>query len=182
MGSYRKLENGYEIIGWGNTRRPEPSVTLIDSNQNISTDIFFSDTVVTYRAFYEELELSTLRPEITCYNDGDTLTISAPSGHNYYLWSTGEATQTITVADTGIYVVWVDQGIGMLGSSPYIIEDISSHCQPNSIDDQLMIPATEGTFVGYFDLLGRKIRQIPTSTIYLERYSDGSCIKKILIE
>jgi hypothetical protein len=28
LGNYRQLDNGYEIVGWGNTRRPEPSFTL----------------------------------------------------------------------------------------------------------------------------------------------------------
>jgi hypothetical protein len=44
------LDNDYRIVGWGNTRRPAPSVTLVDPNQNIAADIYFEDIVVTYRA------------------------------------------------------------------------------------------------------------------------------------
>ena len=177
LGSYRQLENGYEIIGWGNTRRPEPSVTLIDSNKDIAADIFFADTIVTYRAFFQEFELSMNQPEISCSDDGVTLSLSAPPGHNFYLWSTGETSETINVADTGVYVVWVDQGIGMLGSAPYHITDIETHCSQVGIDEQ-QIPNSVKS-LGYYDLLGRKLIHIPTGEIYLENFSNGKSIKRI---
>lgn len=182
LGSYRMLENGYQIIGWGNVKRPEPSMTLLDSNQNVAADFFFSDTVVTYRAFFEEFEFKIPQPEITCTNDGTVLTLSAPSSSNYYLWSTGESTQTITVGDTGTYVVWVDQGIGILGSDPYFIEDLASHCIQTGIIDLPERTPEHTTFVGYFDLLGRKIIQLPIGSVYLELYSDGKYYKRLTWE
>ena len=179
LGSFRKLENGYSVIGWGNTRRPEPSVTLIDSNQNIATDIFFSDTVVTYRAFFQEFELSMTQPEIICSNDGTTLTLSAPAGYNNYLWSSGESSQTITVADTGVYILWVDQGIGMLGSKPYHIEDLATHCISAGLNEYHSELPKSGHLIGYFDMLGRKITRIPIGTCYFEVYSDGKSFRRI---
>ena len=176
LGGYRQMPNGYEIVGWGNTRRPKPSMTLLDSNHNIAADFFFHDTIVTYRAFFEAFELN--RPEITCTNNGSDITLSAPSGYNRYQWSTGEQNQSIIVADTGEYVVWVNEGIGMMGSEPYRIDDLSSHCSTTSImDDPSLDPEVES--LGYYDLLGRKLDKIPFGTICLEVFSNGQIAKRL---
>jgi len=179
LGSYRMLDNGYQIVGWGNSRRPEPSISLVDSNQNLAADFFFSDTVVTYRAFFTEFDLHLSQPEITCSNDGVALTLTAPSSYNYYLWSTGESTQSITVGDTGVYMVWVDQGIGILGSKPYYVEDLATDCISMELEDNVLRTPKDQIFVGYFDLLGRKLSKVPIGTIYLETYADGTCYKRI---
>jgi hypothetical protein len=181
LGSYRQLDNGYQIIGWGNTNRPEPSFTLLDSDQNIAADVFFKDTVVTYRAFFEAFESAVGQPEISCFNDGTTLWLSAPQGYQYYLWSTGENTQTIAAPNSGEYLVWVNQGIGSLGSKPLQISDPSTHCLTVGFTDQKPENSNIES-LGYFDLTGRKLQAIQRGTIYLERFSSGKCIKHITWE
>ena len=178
LGSYRQMDNGYEIVGWGNTKRPEPSITLLDAQHNIATDLFFQDTVVTYRAFFQEFELGPDRPEITCNNDGNTLWLSAPSNHQYYLWSTGESTQTIAATDTGVYVVWVNQGIGSLGSEPLVVTDPVTHCLAVSSMDTEPEQAQPRS-MGFFDLSGRRITDLTNGSIYLERFDNGKHTRRI---
>ena len=171
MGSFRTLDNGYRILGWGNNSRPFPSLTLVDEVDNIAAELFFEDTVISYRAFFETLPNLPPRPAITCSFDGVNYVLSAPSAA-YYLWSTGENTQSITVADTGAYVVWVSQGIGLMGSHPFHVFDVQNACSTVSLDEATTDhPASE--VVGYYDLLGRSVRVPIRGQLYLIRYADG---------
>ena len=57
------------------------------------------------------------KPSITPIGDvytcqGNTVTLTAPSGYNCYLWSTGQTTRQITVSDTGDYSVKVADKAG----------------------------------------------------------------------
>lgn len=176
LGSYRVLDNDYSIVGWGNTRRPAPSVTLVDPAQNIAADFFFRDTVVTYRAFFETLPNLPQQPEIVCNDDGVNITLTAPSA-TFYLWSTGEGTQSITVADTGTYLVWVDQGIGMLGAQPFVISDLQDPCGTVGIEDNE--PAGNRSIVAFYDLLGREIETPKRGQLYFIHYSDGTATKSV---
>ena len=47
---------------------------------------------------------------------GDSVTLTAPSGYNYYLWTTGQTTQQIMVSDTGDYAVKVANKTGYYSS------------------------------------------------------------------
>ena len=47
---------------------------------------------------------------------GDSVTLTAPSGYNYYLWTTGQTTRQITVSDTGVYAVKVANKTGYYSS------------------------------------------------------------------
>ncbi|MFZ5970743.1 MAG: gliding motility-associated C-terminal domain-containing protein [Bacteroidota bacterium] len=49
--------------------------------------------------------------------EGNTLTLSAPVGFSQYLWSTGETTQSITVASEGSYSVSVGTAAGCFSES-----------------------------------------------------------------
>jgi len=171
MGGFRKLTNGHQIVGWGNTSRPNPSITLIDEFNNIAADFFFEDTIITYRAFFQELENLPSRPTITCSFDG-TNDILTASPSNFYMWSNGETTPSIIVSDTGTYQVWVDQGMGMLGSAPYFVDNLQNHCIVSSISENLFIE--KKTIISYYDFLGREIKTPRAGELYIVRYSDGS--------
>ncbi|GAB5416419.1 MAG: hypothetical protein Crog4KO_09950 [Crocinitomicaceae bacterium] len=151
LGSFRRITDGYHLVCWGNTRRPQPSVTLFDENFDIATDLFFEDTIVSYRAFMQKLPNFPTRPEIQCEMVGDSMLLSVSGTHNYYAWSTGELTSSITVSQAGEYQCWVDYGIGMLGSYPISIDDITA-CSLNSIQEIEWEGETQRI---YFDLLGR---------------------------
>ncbi len=180
LGSYRKMNNGYGIIGWGNVRRPTPSISLIDSLNNVAADIFFEDTVVTYRAFLQSLPGLPAQPQITCIsNDSTSATLSAPTGYNYYLWSNGATTPSITVADTGTYVVWVNHGMGMLGSTPFHLTNLQ---QCTAVGISTHTPNAAPTVIGYYDLLGRTVHQRRPGVLYLKVYSNGMVEKEVYWE
>ena len=47
---------------------------------------------------------------------GDSVILTAPSGYNYYLWTTGQTTRQIRVSDTGDYAVKVANKTGYYSS------------------------------------------------------------------
>lgn len=179
QGNYSVLDNGYSLVGWGSTSRPMPSVTLVDPNGTKAADFLFEDVVITYRAFFQELDQLPARPQITCDFDGVNYTLTSDAA-TYYLWSTGESTQSITVADTGTYQVWVNQGVGMLGSEPFFVTDLQDVCGTVAIEVAGQAKAPE--IVGYCDLMGRSVKYPQSGQLYLVRYSDGTVRKSIFQE
>lgn len=176
IGSYRILDNDYEITAWGSTFRPDPSVTLVDPNGQLAAEFFLGDTVSSYRAFLQTLPNLPPRPEITCSNVNGSVTLSGPTS-NYYLWSTGETTPSITVSDTGTYVLWVDQGIGMMGSEPLYIEDLQGACLTSALE--AVKSEVQSTPIRYYDLLGRPVTLPTLGRLYIVEYSDGT-FRKVL--
>jgi hypothetical protein len=169
LGSFQRITDDYHLASWGNTRRPQPSVTLFDAAGDIATDIFFADTVVTYRAFMQKLPNFPVRPEIQCEMVGNTLQLSVTGTHNYFNWSTGELTETIEISQPGEYQCWVDYGIGMLGSLPITIDDIS-FCSASSLNE--LAPSLTLS-KSYFDLLGRKVAHPKNGNIYIVISTDN---------
>jgi len=173
LGSYGVLDNGYRLLGWGNVNRPAPSITLHDSNDDIAAEFFMKDTMVSYRAYFQELPNFPVRPEIQCNPNGNDIELSLNGSHSSYLWSNGATTPTIIVSAPGVYQCWVNQGIGMLGSLPYEVS-FTSTCalgiDEKTIDDQEV--------VGYFDLMGRQLKSEPTNQVYIVRYRNGQSEKR----
>ncbi|MEM7035523.1 MAG: aryl-sulfate sulfotransferase, partial [Bacteroidota bacterium] len=151
-GNYQHDQPDFRAIGWGDVRRPAPSTSLLNAAGNLVSQFHFEDTVVTYRFWAYALPFALPRPTITCTGTGQSVTLTAPAGHSAYLWSTGQTTPQITVADTGTYQVWVHKGIGMLGSYPLHVTDLSGACGPvNSPSPQPFRPEKD-EIVGYYDL------------------------------
>ena len=175
LGSYRVLDNDYRLVGWGNTKRPSPSVTLYDPQGNIAADFFMRDTIVTYRAFFQNLPSFPSRPVIDCQTIGNDLELSLSGTYNEYLWSTGETTATILIDQPGTYQCWIDQGIGMLGSFAVTITDLTS-CSEVGIDEVNLTPKE---IIGYLDLMGRKLNSAPANKIYFIQYDDGSIVRQL---
>ena len=112
-------------------------------------------------------------------NGDGSLTLSAPAS-NFYEWSTGEDSQSIVVSDTGMYMVWIDHGIGMLGSQPFHLQDLENDCIGVGIEEALQ---ERKQSLGIFDLLGRRcLSPLQTGVIYVERFTDGSQVKKIQLD
>jgi hypothetical protein len=114
------------------------------------------------------------RPIITCTSTNGIITLSAPPGNAIYAWSTGETTASIQVQESGVYQAWVKHGTGMLGSEPYVIQDLNMACGLSSV---LETAKESQTVVGYYDLLGREVAApvYPNTgrRIYVVRYADG---------
>jgi hypothetical protein len=179
MGNYQRLnDQQHHLVSYGFLFRPDPSVTLVDANENILTELFFADSTFAYRTRLRNLNFTFPQPTVVCNQNGGTITLSAPMGFADYLWSTGETGPSIVVADTGTYIVWVDFGIGMLGSIPFVLDDLSSPCSV-SIDERTELSTPE--LIGIYDLLGRAVTESSQSKVLIYRYSDGSSQKKVRV-
>lgn len=55
---------------------------------------------------------------------GESLTLTAPAGFSSYDWNTGETSSSITVAAGGNYTVVVEDALGCLGASAFIVEEV----------------------------------------------------------
>lgn len=176
LGSHQTTADRRHLINYGLNFRPDPSFVLVDDNKSLLAELFFRDSFMSYRSALSDLLFSAVqRPAISCTQTGGVVTLSAPPGHARYAWSTGESTSSIEVQSTGAFQFWVDYGIGMLGSEPFVIEDLSMACPVSSVSDIELNGSR--VVIGYYDLLGREVAA-PTGPksggkIYLVRYADG---------
>lgn len=130
MGNHQTTANRQHLVNYGMSFRPDPTFVLIDDNKNVLSALFFQDSFVVCRSFIFDLPLQQIqRPVLTCTQNTGSVTLSAPSGFERYAWSTGETGSSITVDEPGTYMVWVNHGAGMLGSEPFILEDLGNACQ-----------------------------------------------------
>ena len=134
IGSNRRQSNGNTLIDWGGAFPLSESITIteVDEAGNVVMELDFADDLfVTYRTIKEVLPFELPRPEINC--NGETNTLSAPDGYEFYEWNTGAQTQSIVVEDTGIYQVWVNQGIGYISSETFYVDGLENVCGQLSI-------------------------------------------------
>lgn len=176
MGSYQVLTTGEQLLGYGRIMRPEPSATLADASGNVLGEFYLADSVVSYRFLHFDLNLP-VRPQLFCNEINGTLVLEVEGSHNNILWSTGETTQSIVISQSGTYQAWVDQGIGMLGSEPFVFDAFNPNNCSVGIDE---IPQPEGAFT-LFDVLGKEINYPQSNTLYLKVYENGS-IQKVVFE
>lgn len=135
MGSFRSYDNGEKTIGYGLCYRPTSNFIHINEQDEMLSELLFQDSVVSYRALRCELPFSLNRPVISCNTVNNETTLTAPSGYSAYKWSTGEETQQITVSNIDTFQVWVNQGIGMIGSEPFFLVDLVNPCGFMSTDE-----------------------------------------------
>ena len=175
MGGHQTTPDRRHLINYGLVYRPDPSVVLIDDSGALISELFFQDSFMSYRSTLHELPLGAAhRPVIACSQNGGIVSLSAPPGLGQYAWSTGATTANIEVQTPGVYQVWVPYGAGMLGSEPFVIEDLSTACPLSSVSEAA---AETREIEGYYDLLGRRVAAPVVARmggqIYLVRYSDG---------
>lgn len=128
MGNAVKLENDNVVVAWGGTFPQDSTAELteFEPDGSIALDLNFEDEYLTYRVHKEALPFELERPPVLC-DDVDHLLI-APGGYASYWWNTGATSSSITVTDTGTYQVWVNQGIGFIGSVKVRVTDVSDLC------------------------------------------------------
>lgn len=171
-GNYEFDQPGFRSIGWGNAQSPKPTASLLDSLGQVVSQLYFLNTIVSYRIWAYELPFELIRPEITCLGASQGVRLSAPSGYAEYSWSTGENTQQITVSDTGTYQVWVNKGIGMVGSHPWHITDINLPCGIVGGEEPTTTPLND-EIIGYYNLSGQPIPKPNRGQVYVIRYRSG---------
>lgn len=170
-GSYQMDDPDVRSIGWGSGFGPAPNATVLNGEGEVLSRLTYSDSIVSYRTWVGDLPFEFPRPEIACADSAGFITLTAEAGFDHYLWSTGEFTQSITVADTGDYMVWVNYGIGALGSLPFHVSDQNSACDPMGIDNhQNLLPAKNQSS---FDLLGRPTHGQRRGKMNVEIYRQG---------
>jgi len=171
MGNHQVTDDLNHMINYGTSRRPFPSAEFVDNAGNFVSQIFWQDSILSYRVLIQKVPFQLPRPVVTCTLSTDALILSAPQGFQQYKWSTGETTQHITVSDTGgVYQVWVNYGLGMLGSEPFFIND-AYNCEPMTVNEyNVLIP--KGDYIIY-DMLGRQILKPQKGQIYIYRYQNG---------
>ena len=105
------------IVKW-----PSGTVTLIDDPEiNTAHLILESDCLL------PETPLTVTGDTELC--PGETTEISAPAGYTYQ-WSNGETSQNITVSESGVYSVIIEDGDGCLGFSETVVISIIEETMP----------------------------------------------------
>lgn len=156
MAGHQTTPERSHAIGYGLVFRPDPSAVLVDDAGNLISELFFADSVMSYRSYYyDNLPLAGVqRPAIQCSQNGGTVTLTAPPGYDEYVWSTGETAAGINIQESGTYQVWVNYGAGMLGSKPFFIQDINMACPVSEVKNVSRMD--NPGIIGYLDLLGRR--------------------------
>ncbi|OFZ59472.1 MAG: hypothetical protein A3D92_05245 [Bacteroidetes bacterium RIFCSPHIGHO2_02_FULL_44_7] len=174
MGSYQIGDAGHECLSYGLLFRPMPNLTMVDANHDLVAEFFFEDSVANYRLQHSDLPIPN-RPEITCDWNGLAWELSAPSGFSDYAWSTGASTSTVEITQAGTYQVWVNQGIGMIGSFPLIVTDPNNPCAVG-IEE---LTAHNGNY-RLFNLLGQEVHAPENNQLYMKVWESGRTEKVIL--
>lgn len=180
MGSFEILPNGSRLIGWGLVDETDPDdISYINSNSSQEFSIRLTGDYTTYRTTCKELPFTLDRPVIQCSESDGAVTLSIQGNHSRYLWSTGETTPTINITQKAKYQVFVPSGIGWVGSRAYDVIDITNPCALVGLDEELQEPHE---LLGTWDVLGRPVKNPQPGQVYIQRYSDGSTQKRILIQ
>lgn len=175
MGSYQTTINDNKLLGYGLIFRPNPSATVIDNNDNTIAQIYFQDSVVSYRFLHFTPNLPQ-RPQITCEQTLTGWRLNAPTSSSY-LWSTGDTTESIMVTSIDTVQVWTPFGDGFIGSNPLIISDINAPCGFNDIEEEKLFDANEKYRL--YNLLGQPISFPENNHIYIKLYESGESQKII---
>jgi uncharacterized protein (TIGR03790 family) len=112
-------------VAWGSSG--SGSVTLRVSNDSTGCSADTTITVSVGSALVPAV--SANRPTRIC--QGDSVTLSADAGYASYRWSTGEVSQSITVADSGHYTVTVADAYGCSGTSEPVVVTINTPPAPS---------------------------------------------------
>lgn len=169
MGNHVTSENEDHLLGYGLVYRPNPNAVIVDDGGNVSTLLMYTDSVMSYRTHWQQIPFPFQQPEISCSNTGSGILLSAPPGFTNYVWNTGETTSSILVNIPGTYLVWVNQGEGMLGSQPVILNNINLDCISSVFDEE---PTSYQSNIKYVDLLGREVKYPIEGNFYI-KFNNG---------
>ncbi len=172
MGNHQTTVNEDHLINYGLLYRPRPSIVMVDDNNSLMADFYFKDSVMSYRSYvYGSIPFNFQQPNIFCNNMGNGIMLYAPAGYNKYIWSTGDTTSSIFITSPDTFQVWMDHGVGMLGSNPLIITNMLSDCITGI--ETPPDPTEPATILAWYDLLGREVMYLVPRNIYIALYSNG---------
>jgi hypothetical protein len=176
MGNHDVNTSNQHLINYGLNYRPNPSFVMVDHAENLLTEVYYEDSVVNYRTHFYDMDPGFQRPSIVCNNVGTGIELSAPAGYSNYLWSTGETTPTILVTTADTFQVWVNHGVGMLGSQPFMVTDVQADCWVGINTES----PEQGAWLiqTYYNLLGQEVTSPIGGQMYIAKYTNG--IKRLL--
>lgn len=179
LGSFRVLPNGNRLVNFGAFNPDnEPQIALVGADSTLIMEMDFQNSYWTYRAQCMQPDFEIVRPQVSCEMQNNQVILSVDSSYGSYFWSSGESTASITLLDTGTYQVFVPHGIGMVGSVPLRIADLTAAC-PAVSSPEAVQPVKRRRLLGTWDILGRPVLQREAGKLYIERYDDGS-FRKVL--
>lgn len=176
MGNHTATGNQEHLINYGLINRPHPNMVITDNAGNIIKEMIYADSVMNYRVHIANIPFDFEQPEISCYNNGSGILLTAPAGYSTYVWSTGETTQSIMVNTPDTYQVWFNYGIGMLGSKPFMVTDVNTDCV-TGVENEW--DAAGNMLSGYYDLMGRKIEYLIPGGVYIHIQQNGKRVMYI---
>ncbi|MGB0403678.1 MAG: arylsulfotransferase family protein [Salibacteraceae bacterium] len=177
MGNFQTSSLGFKVVNYGLVYRPFPSFVLLGDADQLIADVYFQDSIAAYRTKIFKPKTPIERTKVECQNNNGTITLIA-SGGGQYAWSTGETTSQIQINKAGEYQVWTSKGIGMLGSEPIIINDVSTYCMTDGFDKYGVSENKE--LIQILDMNGNQIETPSVPGIYIKRFSNGSVEKVYL--
>lgn len=161
------------------------SVTVTDENGCSNTS-----NSITVNVFPSSLPIITVSGPTT-FCEGGSVTLTAPSGFNAYLWSNGATTQSITVSTAGVYTVTVSDGNGCTGTSTEVVVFVNPKptpvltvvgtttiCSGDSVEVRAPAGYTSYTWRSSSNTnygTGRSISVTQTDTIYVEVVDANGC-------
>lgn len=149
LGNYQRSGN-YQLINYGFVFRPNPSIVLLDSKENIAAQIYFSDSIKSYRSYFYDAGKYIRRPKVYAEILNDKIRLTVEPGFEKYRWSTGDTTASILIDKAGVFQVWVNYGIGMAGSKPVFVSALNGKFPEGT----LVLPHEEDALLLLFVLGG----------------------------
>jgi hypothetical protein len=180
MGSFQPMSDGSGLIDFGRVfPANQPIITYFDSDSTKIWDIYSLDSCGSYRASVANFPFELHRPKLTCEEVNGDVILGVEGVHSQYEWTTGDNSATIVIQAPGTYQAFVPYGIGMMGTLPYEISNLTNACLALDRQEATLGRPRVKKRMGYFDLLGRPVFQPQPWQVVLERYNDGSTRKVI---
>lgn len=119
-GSELSVAENYDMYEWLPTAQLGQSVLLTAGNYDLVVTHY---TGCTDTLSFEVAQVSNPpQPTIvangpTEFCEGESVTLSGPAGYPYYEWSSGSVSESITIYESGIFVISIEDWIGCTSSS-----------------------------------------------------------------
>lgn len=129
-GNVQRQANGNTVMSFGGLINSVNPLVVLNSAGNKIFEISFPDTAYSYRFFnYETFPFSLRRPEISCYSENGNYYFEAPASYQSYKWNTGDTTRRIQISQPGDYQVFVNYGMGYMGSLVKSVLNAQNPCE-----------------------------------------------------
>lgn len=136
LGNTQRLDNGNTLINYGLLTDANLVFNVVNPAGDKAFELSFDDSLTSYRSFYyPALPWQINRPGTNCYQNNGQYFLEAENGHESYLWSTGDTTQTIGVSTAGTYFVFVPKGEGFVSSEPFVVENPANPCGISAVEE-----------------------------------------------